>query len=232
MNCFKQMTQVIDLDQYRTAAERIPISQPIVQEHEVKKPEVNPKLWIEAISRSDIQKIYHKASLDNCPELPLKIVEIGKRWVKSPKKTSLYLHGCTGSGKTYFSTCLYRALVEKNYPWIIYKKSDDLDNELLEAIEYKQEKSKIQMYSEVPFLFIDDIGVERLNDRVIRQFYTIIDKRVGNGLITVMTSNLAIHQLPLGDRILSRLEHFYSIEFPNTDIRKNIKLCHLLGDGK
>lgn len=226
MNCFKQMAQVVDLDQYRPQAEKIELKQPTAlnQNQKPQQAVVNPELWKKAIANNNIQKIYHNCSLDNCPELPMAIIDLGKKWVKASKRPSLYLHGNTGSGKTYFATCLYRALIERNHPWIIFAKSDDLDGELLDAIENKHEKRVLQKYFEVPFLFIDDLGVERPTDRMIRQYYSIIDRRVGDGLITVITSNVTIDKLPLGDRTISRLEHFYDIGFPKKDIRKNINL--------
>lgn len=183
--------------------------------------------WTNAIKMMNIQGLYHHASLDNCPKLPPQIVDLGKKWVKARNRPNLYIHGNTGSGKTYFATSLYRAMVEQNQNWMIFKRSDDLDSELLESIENKQEKTILMKYFEVPILFIDDLGVERPSDRVIRQYNSIIDKRVGESLLTVITSNLARKDLFLGDRTLSRLEHFYNIEFPKKDIRKSIELPSL-----
>ncbi len=184
---------------------------------------MNPN-WETAINMLKIQRLYHHASLDNCPMLPPAIVELGKRWVNAKKKPNLYLHGNTGSGKTYFATAIFRALVEENMKWIIFIRSDDLDSELLASIENKQEKTCLSKYFEVPILFIDDLGVERPNDRVIRQYNSIIDKRIGENLLTVITSNMPRQDLFLGDRTLSRLEHFYNIEFPKKDIRKSLEL--------
>lgn len=181
-------------------------------------------LWTNAINMMKIQKLYHDASLENGTLLPTKIIHLGEKWLKAYNRPNLYIHGNTGSGKTFFAISLFRGLVEKNMNWIIFVRSDDLDMELLTAIENKNEKTVLMKYYEVPVLFIDDLGVEKQTDRVIRQYYSIIDKRVGEGLLTVITSNLPKEKLDLGDRTLSRLEHFLSIEFPNTDIRKQIEL--------
>ncbi len=185
---------------------------------------MNPN-WKNAIKMMKIQDIYHDASFDNCPLLPTQIVELGKKWILASNRPNLYIHGNTGSGKTYFSTCLFRGMVEKNLNWLIFVRSDDLDQELLDGIEQKRERSIMEKYYEVPILFIDDLGVERPSDRMIRQYYSIIDRRVGSkNLLTVITSNVPRIELPLGDRTLSRLEHFYNIEFPKKDIRKSIEL--------
>lgn len=224
MSCFKQLSAIADIEQFKPREERKLDIQPIVPIATPSAPVVDPSLWRSAIERSGIQSLYHRASLENCPLLPTGIVELGKRWIKAPKKPSLYLFGNTGSGKTYFAYALYRALVEMKHPWMIFVKSFDLDEELLAAIAEGQEKSRLMKYFEVPILFIDDLGVERPSDRMIRQYYSIIDRRVGDGLMTVITSNVPKEELPLGDRTISRLGHFYAIEFPKKDNRNNLEL--------
>lgn len=224
MSCFKQLSALADIEKIQPKNQMfvdipriIPVERPI-------QPLVDTTLWKEAIERFNIQSLYKNCSLDNCPLLPKGIVELGKRWIKAEKKPSLYIHGNTGSGKTYFALSLFRSLVELKKPWMIYVKSDELDEALLQAIEEKQEKTRMAKYMEVPILFIDDLGVERPSDRMIRQCYSIMDRRVGEGLLTVITSNVPREDLPLGDRTISRLGHFYAIEFPKKDIRKNLEL--------
>lgn len=226
MSTFKQLANIVDVEKFKPnqVIETVEFKHRIAPVEKITQSPTNPSLWKELVSKSEIQKIYHNASLDNCPLLPVGIVDLGKRWVKSPKKACLYLHGNTGSGKTYFAYSLYRALVEMKLPWMIFVKSFDLDEELLAAIEERQEKTKLMKYFEVPVLFIDDLGVERPSDRMIRQYYSIIDRRVGDGLTTVITSNVPRDQLPLGDRTISRLGHFYEIEFPKKDNRNNLNL--------
>lgn len=176
--------------------------------------------WETAMEKFKIQSIYKNCSIDNCPLLPESFVNIGRRWIKSSKKCSLYIHGNTGSGKTYFSLALFRAAIEFGVPWINFVRSFDLDEELLQSVETKQETSVVKKYIEVPVLFIDDLGVERPTERMIRQLYAIIDGRVGENRLTVITSNLPVEELPLGGRINSRLSTYYSIEFPEQDLRK------------
>lgn len=228
MSCFKKISDIVDHNQvelngsYKIAS-LAPKIAPIAISRE--RP-TNSCLWEETARKMGIQSLYRGASLDNCPLIPSAIVELGRKWVDTKKRPSLYLHGNTGSGKTYFATAIYRAMVEKRHPWIIFVKACDLDDELLTAIQDNQELTKLNKYSEVPILFLDDLGVERPSPRMLRQLYAIIDKRVGQQLTTVITSNAARGELDLGDRIISRLEHFYSIEFPKKDIRKTLDLPH------
>lgn len=183
--------------------------------------------WENAIKRSKIPKMYQNCSFENCQLIPKKIIELGKKWVNHPRRPNLYLFGNTGSGKTHFATSLYRAMVENYESWIVFVTSDDLDIELLDSIDLKRERSCLEKYCEVPILFIDDLGVERASERMIRQYYTIINKRIVEQLTTIITSNVSKNDIALGDRTRSRLEHFLEIEFPNVDIRKKIELTEL-----
>ena len=80
-----------------------------------------------AVELFGIGEMYQDASFENARLLPVKIIDLGKRWVASKKKTSLFLSGNVGSGKSYFSLCLARGLVESGHRWIITVKSTDLD---------------------------------------------------------------------------------------------------------
>jgi len=183
--------------------------------------------WKNAIKMMKIDKSYHEASLDRCNLIPQKIIDYGKRWLAAPNRPNLYLHGNTGSGKSYFSVALFREMVEMNFNWLIYVKSYDLDDELLDSIETKQERSILQKYCEVPILFIDDLGAERPTERVARQYFKIIDSRTANKKLTIVNSNLPKNELPLGDRTISRLEYFMDIEFPKVDLRKQLELIEV-----
>ena len=147
----------------------------------------------------------------------------GKEWVENPK--SLYVTGSIGSGKTYFCFALLRELLEqRECHWVIFVRSCDLDDELLNACETGRESYCLEKYKTVPFLFIDDLGVERTTDRVIKQYYNIIDFRVSNSLPTVFSSNLTPEDTSttLGDRISSRLQVAKIIKFPKQDLRKQL----------
>ena len=186
-------------------------------------------MWKEAIILFNIDEMYQDANFQNAQFLPEKIIELGRRWILSKKKTSLFLSGNVGSGKTYFSICLLKELVDAGCRWVIFIKSNDLDLELLTAIEERREIGVLKKYCEVDFLFIDDLGVERLSERMQRQYHTIIDRRTANYLPTVFTSNYekrSINEI-LGSRIASRLALAYASNFPTKYFRKQILLAPL-----
>lgn len=179
--------------------------------------------WEEAIKKFSIGKIYHDASLSGVEAMYPTAAQIGEDWVRNPK--FLYISGNPGSGKTYFCMALLRGLLEMRTPeWVVFKRSDELDDTLLKAIEMRDERTYIEAYQEVPYLFIDDLGIERVNDRIIKQYYSIINKRVENLLPTVITSNVPLELIGnnLGERIASRLSVMTEVKFPKKDLRKTL----------
>jgi len=181
--------------------------------------------WDTAVERFKIPRMYQGASLDCVEKINPSLAKVGRNWLGSPRKQSLYLSGNTGSGKTYFGIALLKGLIDQNkYPWIIYKRSYELDDELLKSVEDRNEAFVLEKYHEVPFLFLDDLGVERVNDRIIKQYYSIIDTRTSNYLPTIFNSNISLSKIKnnLGERISSRLEMVVEILFPDRDLRKEL----------
>ncbi len=106
----------------------------------------------------------------------------------------LYLHGVFGSGKTYLLYALLNELkINKKiefkalyFPEILRTLKDD----------WNTYNEKIDYYSNVPILLIDDIGAEQVSewgrDEVLG---TILQNRMNNYLTTFFTSNLSIEEL-------------------------------------
>lgn len=180
--------------------------------------------WQEAISAFKIGKVHQNATLDAVRLVNSGIAQEGLNWIISKNKPSLFLSGNPGSGKTFFMFSLLNGLTTQKHhkASILFVRSDDLDNELLRAVERRSEEYTLEKYQDVPFLFIDDLGVERVSDRIIKQYYNIIDRRMNNLLPTVFSSNISLEKISstLGDRIASRLEVAVEIKFPKKDLRK------------
>lgn len=175
--------------------------------------------WEQAIDRFQIGKVFHESKIDDFTPT---IAHMARSWLKA-RNYSLFISGEPGSGKTHLSVALLKALIAMNcFQWIIYTRSDDLDDELLQAVKSGQESYVLEKYREVPILFLDDLGVERVNDRILKQYYSIIDRRLNNLLPTVFTSNILRKDIGknLGDRIASRLQMATEIIFPHKDFRK------------
>ncbi len=110
------------------------------------------------------------------------------------EQKGLYLHGSFESGKTYLIYALLNELkINKRasfiglyFPEILRTLKDDWDS-------YGE---KIDYYSTVPILLLDDIGAETVSewgrDEVLG---TILQNRMNNHLTTFFTSNLTIDEL-------------------------------------
>ena len=124
------------------------------------------------------------------------------RWIKKfyddfeiyKDMKGLYLHGSFGSGKSFL---IYALLNEIN----LNKKVDfealyfpDLLKTLKE--DWDTYSEKMDRYSSVPILLLDDIGAEAVSewgrDEVLG---TILQSRMNNHLTTFFTSNLTIEEL-------------------------------------
>lgn len=106
----------------------------------------------------------------------------------------LYLHGSFGSGKSFL---LYALLNELN----INKKIDFIALYFPDVLKTLKEdwdsyNSKMEKYSTIPILLLDDIGAEQVSewgrDEVLG---TILQNRMNNHLTTFFTSNLTIEEL-------------------------------------
>ncbi len=180
-------------------------------------------MWEEAIHYFQIPRAFHDVSMKAVKEKNERIGNFLCEWLRSGWQSSLFLSGSCGSGKTYTSFALLRAFCEC-VPglWVIYIRSHELDAELLQAIEERQEGTALSKYRQVPLLFIDDLGTQRLNERIVRQYYNFIDHRMNDLMPTVFTSNIPMESLEdkLGERIASRIFLATEIKFPKRDLRK------------
>lgn len=186
--------------------------------------------WEEVVKTHDIRKMYAEANLDKIHHLPKEMIEFAKKWVSADEKPSLFLTGSVGSGKTYFMTALLRAMVENGATWFRFTRSVDLFNQLLERMmEKKTNEHMLRSIAEVPLLFIDDVGVESMTERVKKEYFSIIDYRISEMLPFVFTSNFSKDEFgkELGERVESRLNMCMEIEFPGRDLRREINFFKL-----
>ena len=103
----------------------------------------------------------------------------------------LYLHGSFGSGKSFLIYALLNELnINKRVDFVALYFPDVL-KDLKE--DWETYNSKMERYSSVPVLLLDDIGAEQVSewgrDEVLG---TILQNRMNNHLTTFFTSNLTI----------------------------------------
>lgn len=135
----------------------------------------------------------------------------------------LYIYSNTkGSGKTLLSCCLLNEIVERygiGAKFINILDYLDLTKKGYSSASDKEERDSI---SRTSLLVLDDMGVEGVSKEWINTtLYQLINFRYSNNLITIITSNVAIEELKVDDRIKDRINAMcIPIHMPEVSIRR------------
>ena len=169
---------------------------------------------IEAYSRDvreDMRKVYEDA---------LSFVEN----FGSSYRNLLFL-GTVGSGKTFLTNCIAKALLDKGFS-VLYFSSFRLFRVISDyAFNRMEGEDETRVYRDIfesDLLIIDDLGTENVNSFVVSQFFLILNERNLRRESTIISSNLALSDLKdnYSERSLSRLLSAYDIYlFQSEDIR-------------
>ncbi len=120
----------------------------------------------------------------------------------------LFIYGNSGLGKTHL---LYAVIneIRKNHPKlkIVYKKSEDFTNELIDAI-YKRETAAFkEKYRKIDVLLIDDIQFIANKEQTQEEFFHTFNALVENNKQIILTSDRPPKDIkPLEDRLRTRFE--------------------------
>ncbi|MBN1040158.1 DNA replication protein DnaC [Clostridium botulinum] len=144
----------------------------------------------------------------------------------SSQNVNLLFFGNPGSGKTYLSYCLSKAILDKGY-LVVYKTSDELIKNLSE-IRFNNNHNLESILLNCDLLIIDDLGAEHLNEFSITELFNIINKRILNKKKMLISTNLTLPGITkqYTERIASRLlGDFKLCKFYSEDIRikKNLQ---------
>ena len=137
----------------------------------------------------------------------------------------LLLTGTVGTGKTYLSLCIARALLEET-AFVLYFGAIELFQLLSEnSYDYRKTDELRSIYDDLygcDLLILDDLGTERLTPFVQSQFYACINERLQRGHSTIITTNHSLEELKAlyTERCLSRIISSYTIcRLTGPDIR-------------
>ncbi|EHI96934.1 DNA replication protein DnaC [Clostridium sp. DL-VIII] len=144
----------------------------------------------------------------------------------SKTSTNLLFYGNPGSGKTYLSYCIAKAVLDMGY-LVIYKTSDELIKNLRD-IRFNNDSSLESLILECDLLIIDDLGAEYLNEFSVTELFTVINKRILTKKKMLISTNLTLPGITkqYSERIASRLiGEFRLCKFYSEDIRikKNLQ---------
>lgn len=140
--------------------------------------------------------------------------------------TNLLFFGNPGSGKTYLSYCISKAILDKGY-LVVYKTSDELIKNLRD-IRFNNDSTLESLLLDCDLLIIDDLGAEYLNEFSITELFNLINKRILSSKKMLISTNLTLPGITkqYSERIASRLiGEFKLCKFYSEDIRikKNLE---------
>lgn len=130
------------------------------------------------------------------------------------------MYGETGRGKTYF---LYRALQKTielatermSFPNMSFflKNTAAEFSVMIKVSGYKEVRELINDYKNIRYLFLDDLGTEKMNDNVYEVFYTILNHRYEHNKSTFITSNFSLNDIKakIDERISDRIFEKYQV---------------------
>lgn len=132
----------------------------------------------------------------------------------------LYIYSNTkGSGKTMLACCIANEVLKRRPISVKFTSA-------IEYIELVKEKSdsayqKKNELMDATILIIDDIGAT-LEDKewIQNSIFRLVDRRYTGNLTTIFTSNVPIHKLKCGERVISRIESMATpVLMPEESIR-------------
>jgi len=160
-----------------------------------------------------IPKLFHKKRFENLKITP-KNEAVIKKIKDFDKNTSFVFYGGTGTGKT---TLLYAHLMKNEISGFYVNNWISILDTLKAG--FGDNSNTIEQFLKSDFLFIDDLGAEKISDWGIEQLYKIINHRYENMLVTGITTNLNFETLSkrYGDRITSRIKETYKFVLINSE---------------
>lgn len=152
-----------------------------------------------------------------------------EKLVGGQEMKGLYLYGMPGDGKTLLASGLLTELILLTArPGLFVNLSrgyfqrlrNTYDDDIPGAETTEQAFARL---SRVPFLVLDDLGLERGSVWEVEWLYNLIDERYQTKRVIIVTSNHSLEDLRefSGGRIQSRLKHMCRpVKFPDLDLRE------------
>ena len=139
----------------------------------------------------------------------------------SSESPSLFFFGETGLGKTFLSSCIAKALLEKGVN-VVFGSIIDFLRRIENEHFGREQGNTLDALINAELVILDDLGSEFKTSFTESAIYDIINSRINLGKPTIISTNLSYDELEddYNERIISRLTGcFYPIRFLGKDIR-------------
>ncbi len=139
---------------------------------------------------------------------------------------NLYFYGTVGTGKSFLSSCIAKALMQKGHSVIYFSASGLMDLISNHSFNHKHVPETETAYQDIydcDLLIIDDLGTELINDFTISQLFTCLNERSLRRKSIIISTNLSLKELRdyYSERIFSRIVgNFLFCKMTGPDIRK------------
>lgn len=141
---------------------------------------------------------------------------------------NLFFYGDTGVGKTFFSNCVAKELLDTGHS-VIYFTAFELFH-IFEKNVFSKDAAASEDYQNIfncDLLIIDDLGTELSNSFTTSQLFLCLNERILRQKSTIISTNLNLNQLveTYSERTFSRISSNYTmIKLFGDDIRIQKKL--------
>ena len=169
------------------------------------------------LTQSGIPKRYKDKTLDDLQfttSHQIKNLRTVKNYLKAlvnETSASLILCGKPGTGKTHIGTALVSAAICDAIIESQYISIGQILRKVKSTYNRNSEQTEDQIYYHfgvLPFLVIDEVGVQFGTDSEKMIFFEVINRRYENMLPTVLISNLTVEELTgfIGERVMDRFK--------------------------
>ena len=150
---------------------------------------------------------------------------------------NLFFYGTVGTGKSFLSCCIAKALMDQG-KLVIYFSASQLFDALSKSTFEKDSNEALSGISEdiysCDLLIIDDLGTELTNAFVASRLFSCLNNRHLRKKATIITTNLSLEELRdrYSERIFSRITTNYTVcKLTGADIRMLKKTVPATKDG-
>lgn len=131
-----------------------------------------------------------------------------------PAGENILFYGNTGTGKTFLSNCIAKALLDRSFG-VLYLSAIELFNILSEYDKEDREDSDLSesQITGCDLLIIDDLGTELSNAFTNSKLFYCINDRLLKGRSTIISTNYSPRELMdnYSERIFSRIKNSFKI---------------------
>lgn len=171
---------------------------------------------------------------DNTETSPRKIMTAVFEYCKdyaeefNSESENLFLYGGTGLGKTFISSCIAKAALEKGHS-VFYQPAYKIFPIFEELRFGDRDKDILRMQTDEIFktdlLIIDDLGTELTTSYTAEVFFDLLNSRINDKKQTIINTNLSLTDIKgvYSERITSRIiGNFVQLKFYGEDIRTSL----------